>query len=127
VPVKAPKRVGAQKKEEKVLPRLQFYALPLPLVRDVSKGLVDELATLMGVAREHFVLECVDSTFIYDGAVKEGFPYVEVHCFDRGAEVFDRTAEIITRRLQALGIPSVDVTFRPLLRRHYYEDGKPLG
>ena len=109
------------------MPRLQFYALPLAVVTEVSVGLVDELAMLMGVAREHFVLECVDSTFIYDGAVKEGFPYVEVHCFDRGAEVFDRTAEIITRRLQALGVSSVDVTFRPLLRRHYYEDGKPLG
>lgn len=109
------------------MPRLQFYALPLPVVREVSAGLVDELTMLMGVQREHFVLEHVDSTFVYDSAVKEGFPYVEVHCFDRGAEVFDRTAEIITRRLQALGVAGVDVAFRPLLRRHYYEDGKPLG
>jgi hypothetical protein len=122
-----PNGASTKKKEEIVLPRLQFYALPLAVVTEVSAGLVDELATLMGVAREHFVLECVDSTFIYDGVVKEGFPYVEVHCFDRGAEVFDRTAEIITRRLQALGVSGVDVTFRPLLRRHYYEDGKPLA
>ncbi|MBT9176112.1 MAG: hypothetical protein DDT20_00414 [Firmicutes bacterium] len=39
------------------MPRLQFYALPLPVVTAVSEGLVDELAALMSVAREHFALE----------------------------------------------------------------------
>ncbi len=108
------------------MPRLQFYALPLPVVMEVSEGLVDELAALMSVAREHFVLEHIASTFVYDGVEKGGFPYVEVHCFDRGEEVFDRTAEVITRRLQALGVAGVDVAFRLLTRRHYYENGKPL-
>lgn len=109
------------------MPRLQFYALPLHIVAEVSEGLVDELAALMGVQREHFVMEHIASTFVYDGAVKEGFPYVEVHCFDRGAAVFDRTAEAITRRLHALGVEGVDVAFRPLIKRHYYENGNPLG
>ncbi|MBT9134310.1 MAG: hypothetical protein DDT34_01223 [Firmicutes bacterium] len=121
-----PNRAIRQKKEEVVLPRLQFYALPLPVVTEVSEALVDELAALMNVAREHFVLEHIATTYVYDGVMREGFPYVEVHCFDRGAEVFDRTAEIITGRLQALGVASVDVAFRPLIRRHYYENGKPL-
>jgi len=109
-----------------VLPRLQFHALPLSVVTEVSEALVDELATLIGCAREHFVLEHVDSTYVKCGEIVAGFPYVEVHCFDRGEETFDRMAEVVTRRLMAEGLASVDVAFRPLIRRHYYEGGVPL-
>lgn len=105
------------------MPRLRFFAIPLEQVKTVSKPLTEELATAIGVAREHFVLEHVNSTFVWDGDITEGFPYVEMHCFDRGEEAFDKMANIITHHLKEAGCASVDVVFRLLERRRYYEDG----
>ncbi|MBS3936947.1 MAG: DUF1904 family protein [Peptococcaceae bacterium] len=108
------------------MPRLNFHAISEGQVKGIAKSLTDELAILIGCAREHFVLECVASTYVWDGQVVLGHPYVEVHCFDRGIEVFDRMVEIITRHLSHAGCPSVDVAFRLLERRFYYEDGAHL-
>lgn len=109
------------------MPRLRFFAVSLEQVKTVSSPLTEELAEVIGCGREHFVLEHVPSTFVWDGEESEGFPYVEMHCFDRGETAFDKMAESITRHLKAAGCPSVDVVFRLLERRRYYEDGIHLA
>lgn len=111
----------------KYMPRLRFCAIPLEQVMAISKPLTEDLAQAIGCAREHFVLEHVSSTFVWDGDETQGFPYVDMHCFDRGEAAFDKMAEIITRHLKAAGCPSVDVVFRLLERRRYYENGTHLA
>lgn len=106
------------------MPQLRFHAISSDYVRDIALPLTEELAAIIKCAREHFVLECVASTYVWDGQVVLGHPFVEVYCFDRGEEAYDRMAESITRHLKAVGCPSVDVTFLLLERRRYYEDGR---
>jgi len=108
------------------MPQLRFHAISSDYVSDISLSLTEELATIIKCAREHFVLECVTSSYVWDGQVVSGHPFVEVYCFDRGEEANDRMAESITRHLQTVGCPSVDVTFLLLERRRYYEDGRHL-
>jgi len=108
------------------MPQLRFHAISPDYVRDISLPLTEELAAIIKCAREHFVLECVESTYVWDGQEVEGHPFVEVYCFDRGEEANDRMAEVITRQLKDVGCRNVDVTFLLLERRRYYEDGRHL-
>ena len=106
------------------MPQLRFHSVAEDKVKAVSKPLTEELAAILGCDREHFVLQCIPSSYVWDGENTEGYPFVEVYCFDRGEEAFDRMAGVVTRHLLAAGCPSVDVTFMLLERRRYYEDGK---
>lgn len=106
------------------MPQLRFHSVEVEKVKAVSKPLTEELAAVVGCEREHFVLECLPSFYVWDGQMTEGYPFVEVYCFDRGDEGSDRMAEIITRHLVNAGCSGVDVVFMPLERRRYYEDGK---
>jgi hypothetical protein len=114
------------KKEVHILPQLRFHAIREETVKAASKPMTEELASVVGCAREHFVLECVPSSYVWDGDTTQGYPYVEVYCFDRGEEAFDKMAKAITRHLLAAGCESVDVAFMLLDRRRYYEDGQHL-
>lgn len=105
------------------MPRLVFHAVPLAAVKQVSSALVAELADLMAVPAAYLVLEVVSSTVIQDGREAVGAPFVTVAWFDRGQEIQDRVAEVLTRHLVSGGVPEVDVCFLPLERRSYYENG----
>jgi len=106
------------------MPQLRFHAIDVEIVKSVSQPLTEELAKVVGCDREHFVLECLPTFYVWDGQMTQGSPFVEVYCFDRGDEVSDLMAEIITRHLIGAGCEGVDVAFMFLQRRRYYEDGK---
>jgi hypothetical protein len=108
------------------MPRLRFHAVEHDKVKAASKGLAKDLAEILNIGPEHFFLECMSSNFIYDGEDVTSFPFIEVHCFDRGTEAFDRMAKVITQHMLAAGCQSVDVAFILMQRRHYYEDGEHL-
>jgi len=48
---------------------------------------------------------------------------VEVAWFDRGQEIQDETARIITKYINLAGYENVDVIFFPLNKSNYYENG----
>ena len=108
------------------MPQLRFHAVSKDQINTAAHAMTTELAQLVGCAREHFVLEHIDSDYFWDGEKVIGYPFVEVYCFDRGEQVFDKMAESITHHMLAAGCPSVDVAFMLLERRRYYEDGKHL-
>jgi hypothetical protein len=90
----------------------------------VSKELVDELQELLQCPRNYFVLERINSTFIMDGNYVKAYPIIEVAWFDRGQELQDEVAKIITKHIQNLGYTEVDVIFTLLEEKNYYENGK---
>jgi hypothetical protein len=65
----------------------------------------------------------VQSTFIKDGEVVEGNPVIEISWFDRGQEIQDKTAKIITKYIQLIGYTNVDIIFITLDENKYYENG----
>ncbi|KAF0196022.1 MAG: 23S rRNA pseudouridine synthase D [Bacillota bacterium] len=109
------------------MPQLRFHAFPVEKVKALSMPLSTELSTLTGVPREYFTLECLHSTFISEGQETPGDPFIEVYCFDRGAEMFDKMSEAITQHVHSVGISEVGVAFILLERRRYYENGQHLA
>lgn len=49
---------------------------------------------------------------------------VDVFWFDRGQEIQDKAAKIITKHINSIGYKSVDVIFHPLDKMKYYENGE---
>jgi len=76
------------------------------------------------VPRSELTLEVRSDLYVADGEEVPGPPFVEIAWFDRGLEMQDRVAAIVTQRFQQAGCPSLDVCFHLLDPRSYYEDGK---
>lgn len=90
----------------------------------INDPLIDELVEIIKCPKEYFELESIHTTAIRDGAVAEPYPFVEVAWFDRGQEVQDQVAAVITRHVNSLGIAEVGVAFKQYYRNCYYENGE---
>lgn len=106
------------------MPHLIIRGVSTEQVKSISKPLVQELAELCVCGTENFTLEIVHSTFIFDGDEVPGYPLIEVKWFDRGQEVQDQFARIVSNHVQSLGIPEVEVAFSTFLESAYYLNGK---
>ncbi|MCM0647002.1 DUF1904 domain-containing protein [Clostridium swellfunianum] len=105
------------------MPQIRFRAIETKGIQKISKEMVDELEQLLKCPRDYFSLEVINSTFINDGEIVQGNPVVEVHWFDRGQEIQDKAAQIITKYIQAIELSNVDVIFTKLEESMYYENG----
>lgn len=105
------------------MPRLAFHAIPTEAVQAAHPALMADFDAILGPAAAHTVFEVVQSTFI----PAPSFPFVEVALFDRGPEIQDALARSLTQRLKEAGCASVDIAFRRMEPRGYYEDGAALG
>ncbi|MBW8382966.1 MAG: DUF1904 domain-containing protein [Youngiibacter sp.] len=105
------------------MPILKFNAIRASDVKIFSRDIVDELQRITGSPREYFTLEVISSVYITDGIEVEGPPIVEVGWFDRGQELQDMAAKVITRHVQSAGYPNVDVIFTIFNEASYYENG----
>lgn len=108
------------------MPQIRFHGFAVDHIRSLFKPLVDELTAVVGCPRNYFVLESINSHQFVDDDSAEGFPFVEVVWFDRGLEIQDAVACVITKHLQELGYACVDVAFSLLEPRRYYENGEHL-
>lgn len=90
----------------------------------ISKELIDELEALLKCPRDYFIIELKNSIFIKDGELTEAYPIVDVSWFDRGQEIQDKAAKIITNHIKNLGYETVDVIFHKLIEEAYYENGE---
>lgn len=106
------------------MPQLKFRGVEGKEICSVSKELIDELQELLQCPRDYFVLECSNSTFISEGNFINIYPIIDVAWFDRGQELQDKVAEIITKHVESLGYKDIDVVFSILDEKKYYENGK---
>lgn len=105
------------------MPALKFKSIEGKKLITISKVLIDELEGLLKCPRSYFTLEVIESRFIQDGSYVEGNPMIEVAWFDRGQEIQDEAAEIITRNINSIGYKDVDIIFTMLDKSKYYENG----
>jgi hypothetical protein len=106
------------------MPLLRFRAIEAKDICAISTDLVDELQALLQCPRDYFTLESVQSLFIQDGGFVNGSPVIEIAWFDRGQEIQDKVAAIVTNYMHSAGYKSVDVIFTKLEEQCYYENGK---
>ncbi|MEH7238603.1 DUF1904 family protein [Bacillus sp. JJ1562] len=109
------------------MPHLIIKGVSTEQVKKISPALVQELANLCDCGTDNFTLELVHSTYVYDGVEVPGYPFIEVKWFERGQEIQDQFATIVTTQIQALGIPEVEVAFSPFLESAYYLNGKSFA
>jgi hypothetical protein len=106
------------------MPQLKFQGIEVNDICNISLGIVKEMQGLLECPKSYFTLECINSTFIMDGKIVKPSPAIEVAWFDRGQEVQDTMAKIITKHIQSLGHKDVDVIFKVLEETQYYENGE---
>ncbi|WP_411167762.1 DUF1904 domain-containing protein [Clostridium sp. MB05] len=106
------------------MPMLKFKGIETENVCSISKKLIDELQELIQCPRDYFSLAVDKSVYIKDGEIVKGEPVVEVSWFDRGQEVQDKAAKIITKYVHLLEYINVDVIFFTLDESKYYENGE---
>ncbi|TJY42184.1 DUF1904 family protein [Cohnella pontilimi] len=109
------------------MPHLLIRGLSVEQVRQISSPLVNELSELCGCPSDHFVLECLHTTAVFDGEIAASYPFVEVAWFERGSEVRGRFAKIVDRHVRALGVPEAEIAFRTYREDAYYINGEPAG
>jgi len=106
------------------MPIIKIKAIPQNDVCKISKPMIDDLQKATQIPREHFTLELPISIYIIDGQIVDGPPMVEVFWFDRGQELQDQVAGILTHHFQSAGYHDLDVIFTILDRNRYYENGE---
>jgi len=107
------------------MPHIRMRAMQESQVKEVSRGLVEELAQALGTAEDNFTLELVPSVFFQKGLLIDSYPFVEVLWFERSQEIQDHCAKIITEKVKAATrAEDVVVVFQVLPRFSYYENGR---
>lgn len=109
------------------MPQLLIKGISVEQVKTISKPLVQELAELCACGTDNFTLEVINSTFVFDGEEVPGYPFIEVKWFDRGLEIQNEFANLITKQVHSLGIPEVEVAFTTFRESDYYLNGKSFA
>lgn len=106
------------------MPQLKVIGMEVDKVMNISKALIDDLEALIGCPRDYFSIECVNSTSIMDGRIISGYPIIEIGWFDRGQEIQDLVAKVVTNYVKEQGYSTVDVIFNVFKKTCYYENGE---
>lgn len=109
------------------MPQLIFQGITVDQVKTISSALIEELAELCQCELDNFSLEVPQSIFIFNKKEISSFPFIEVKWFERGQEVRDEFASIISKHVHSLGIPEVEVAFSVFAETSYYCNGKHFG
>ena len=106
------------------MPKLIFKGVEVEEIKEMSTQLVNTLAEIANAPRNVFTIECVESTFIYDGEIVQPAPVVEVKWIERGQIVKDQVAKTIDQAVRARGYEHVEVIFSELKKGDYYINAK---
>lgn len=107
------------------MPQIKIRGIEALELCKVSENLIDELVEVVKCPRDYFEIEAINSVAIKDGKLQSAYPFVEVAWFDRGQEIQDRVAKIITSILRdKLKIESLDLAFVTFNKNCYYENGE---
>ena len=109
------------------MPHLFIRGISAEQVKTISKPLVQDLAELCACGTDNFTLEVVNSTFVFDADEVPGYPFIEVKWFERGQEIQDQFANIVTEHVHALEILEVEVAFSSFRESNYYFNGKSFA
>jgi hypothetical protein len=101
------------------MPILEFSGIEEKAIVNCQKELIDRLSQATESSTDNFVLMLDQKKQITPSCY-----YVNVKWFDRGQEVQDKCAEIITEILKKEGVRPLDIIFHVLNENRYYEDGK---
>lgn len=107
------------------MPQIKIRGIHENNICKISKKMIDDLVEVVKCPRDYFEIECIKSVAIRDGKIADVYPFVEVAWFDRGQEVQDIVARIITDSIRNnLDVESMDLAFTVFEKEKYYENGE---
>jgi len=106
------------------MPQIKIRGIHENDICKISEKMIYELVEAVKCPRDYFEIECIKSVAIRNGQLAEVYPFVEVAWFDRGQEVQDIVANIITDSIRNnLDVESMDLAFTVFEKEKYYENG----
>ncbi|MEH7355759.1 DUF1904 family protein [Neobacillus drentensis] len=109
------------------MPHIVFRGISIEQLKSISKPLVADLANVCDCGTDNFTLELPNSTFVCNGEETPAFPLIEVKWFERGQEIRDQFARILTKYLIEFKLPEIEVVFTVFSETAYYINGKHCG
>ncbi|NMM64520.1 DUF1904 domain-containing protein [Clostridium sp. P21] len=106
------------------MPQIKIRGIQKEKILPISTELITQLKNIIGCPENYFTIEHIPSSFIKNGSLTEGYPFIEVAWFDRGQEIQDKVAECITTFIHNIGCNDVDIFFTVFKENCYYENGK---
>ncbi len=115
------------------MPNFKISGLDVPKVKKMSSLLSKELANVIECPVDWvtFSTDCLSNGNIFcDGKLLEDTVFIHVEWFDRGRDVKNKVAKIITegimdkRQTEFSKIETVDIIFVDLDKSNYYENGE---
>lgn len=110
------------------MPHLRIRGLSEKSVQQLSLELPPVLSKLLQTPEDHFTVERVSTQFFCQGKASEGAPMIEVFWFDRGQDMKDQCAQVLTEKLQSVSkSDSLVVIFFAIPKNSYFENGRHFG
>ncbi|SHJ92193.1 DUF1904 domain-containing protein [Tepidibacter formicigenes] len=107
------------------MPQIKIRGIKAQVVCKISEEMVDKLVDIVKCPRDYFEIECIQSVAIRDGKIAPVYPFIEVAWFDRGQEIQDKVAKVITDSIREnLDVESLDLAFTTFEKEKYYENGE---
>ena len=108
------------------MPHIRCRGMQRELVAAISETLVEQLAELTQAPAAHFTIEYIPAEFIATRFGGQAYPFIELFWFDRGQEMQDKAAQLITSVVKATAGNDVGVAIvvQPLARTGYYDNGQ---
>ncbi|WP_343109832.1 DUF1904 domain-containing protein [Clostridioides difficile] len=107
------------------MPQIKIRGINENDICKISEKMINDLVEAVKCPRDYFEIECIKSVAIRDGKIADVYPFVEVAWSDRGQEVQDIVARIITDSIRNnLDVESIDLAFTVFEKEKYYENGE---
>ncbi len=110
------------------MPHIRIRAMTDSDVKNLSQVLPKELSLIMNTPEENFTVEKIHSVFYRDGVIVPdglGDPMIEIHWFDRGAEMKAVAAKKVTELVRGFSKSEfIVVVFFDLPKTDYFENGE---
>lgn len=107
------------------MPHLKVRGLPKETLIKHSKEMIDGLTEIIQCDRNWFTIEHLETEYIFDGKIQEGYSFIELYWFDRGEEVKKKVADFLTKIMKKInGNKDSCVIFFPLLGENYCDNGE---
>jgi len=106
------------------MPHIRCRGMQRDIVVAISETLVEQLAELTKAPAAHFTIEYIPAEFIATRFGGQAYPFIELFWFDRGQEMQDAAAQLITSIVKSKLEMDVAVVVQPIQRTNYYDNGQ---
>ena len=82
------------------MPHLKVRGMDKKALIENSKEIIDGLTEIIKCDRTWFTIEHIDTEYIYDGKIVDGYTFVELYWFERTPEVKATVGEFLTKAIK---------------------------